>query len=196
MKKDVILSSIIGFLIAAMILGISENLGLKIPYLQSALILFPLLSALGMVVARLLGTRLPVLLQAAKFLLVGALNTFLDLGVLNLLIFLAQISSGPLFAVFKGISFLVAVINSYAWNKLWTFSSGKQISGREFSQFMIVSVIGLAINVGTATFVVNVLGPQFGAGDALWANAGAISAAFASLLWNFLGYKLFVFKRS
>lgn len=196
MRNDLLLSAFIGLAVAVAILFISGNLELQIPYLASLLLALPLLSILGMAAAALIAKKIPLVLQASKFLLVGALNTFVDLGVLNLLIFLSQASSGPLFVVFKGTSFLVAVLNSYAWNKFWTFSSKRSASGTEFLQFLAVSAVGFAINVGTASAVVNVIGPQFGTGDTVWANAGALVAAFASFAWNFIGYKLFVFKKA
>jgi len=133
--------------------------------------------------------------QAIKFILVGVLNTLVDLGVLNLLIWAFGIYSGFGYSAFKGISFTVAVINSYFLNKFWTFKM-RETEGvkREFAQFFIVSLIGFGINVGVASFVVNVVGPQFGLGSKLWANVGAIYATFAAMSWNFLGYKFIVFK--
>jgi len=137
----------------------------------------------------------PIIKQAMKFILVGILNTLIDLGVLNLLIWLSGIAAGPFYSVFKGISFVAAVINSYLLNKFWTFRK-KETGGvkREFSQFFIVSVIGFGINVGVASLVVNVIGPQFGISVKLWANIGAVCATFVSMIWNFLGYKFIVFK--
>jgi len=46
--------------------------------------------------------------------------------------------------------------------------------------------IGLGLNVATASFVVNVLGPQFGMSETLWANIGGIAAAFSITAWNFI----------
>jgi len=144
-----------------------------------------------------------VIKQAGKFVLVGILNTLIDLGVLNLLIFITGIASGFGYSAFKGISFTVAVVNSYILNKFWTFSAfakasaDKKSSGREFSQFFIVSVIGFGINVGVASLVVNVIGNPFtfsGVSDTIWANVGAIVATFCAMAWNFLGYKFIVFK--
>src|SRR3989344_2662710 len=101
-----------------------------------------------------------IIRQAIKFVLVGILNTLVDLGVLNLLIFASGIASGFGYSAFKGISFTVAVINSYFLNKFWTFKM-RETEGvkREFAQFFIVSLIGFGINVGVASFVVNVVGP-------------------------------------
>jgi putative flippase GtrA len=137
--------------------------------------------------------------QAGKFVLVGVLNTLIDLGVLNLLIFATGIASGLWYTVFKGISFIAAVINSYILNKFWTFkSAGQANKGKEFAQFLTVSIVGFGINVGVASLVVNVISqqfPSFGVSEQIWANIGAISATFCAMAWNFIGYKFIVFKR-
>ena len=128
--------------------------------------------------------------QFAKFFLIGAMNTLIDLGILNLLILVSGISSGLWYSVFKGISFLVATTNSYFWNKLWTFGSDKN----KFHQFLVISVIGFFINVGTASFLVNLIGPQAGLTVKVWANVGALTGSVIGLMRNFLGYKFIVFK--
>ncbi|MDX1535624.1 MAG: GtrA family protein [Candidatus Spechtbacterales bacterium] len=155
----------------------------------------PILSVIGLYVAYLLAKKISAIYQAAKFALVGALNTFVDLGVLNLLIFVTGITTGRTVSGFKGISFIVAAINSYAWNKWWTFESKKENIGKEFTQFMVVSTIGFFLNVGTLDFFVNVIGPQFNIAPALWANIGALAGTLVVLIWNFVGYKFWVFKK-
>jgi len=194
-KSDIIISIIIGFLIGVLFLIIFKNVEAEIPYRWLLPIVFPFLTLLGIFLAAFIGRKLLIVWQAAKFLLVGALNTFIDLGVLNLLILISGIASGGLYSVFKGISFAIAVINSYFWNKFWTFKRSKTTApGKEFLQFFIVSVIGFSINVGAASLVVNVIGPQFGLIAEVWANIGAIVAALCGMVWNFLGYKFIVFK--
>lgn len=138
-----------------------------------------------------------IIRQAIKFVLVGILNTLVDLGVLNILILISGISSGLGYSLFKGVSFTAAVINSYFLNKFWTFKGlGAGKAKKEFAQFLIVSIIGFGINVGVASLVVNIIGPKFGIGDKLWANVGAICATLAAMSWNFLGYKFIVFKHA
>jgi len=156
--------------------------------------------------------------QAVKFVLVGILNTLIDLGALNLLIFISGISAGLGYSAFKGISFILAVLNSYFLNKFWTFKSrGAGGKKKEFTQFFMVSAIGFGINVGVASLVVNVIAPNFSSilvecvgttngvlecftkvapYSKLWANVGAICATFAAMTWNFLGYKFIVFKNA
>ena len=204
-KKDVLVAAIIGEAVAWLVILTVEGLRFKVQAvnLMVALpVLFPILSVVGFYISALIAKKIPVVLQLAKFSLVGALNTFVDLGVLNLLIIISNVAAGFTFLAFKGASFIVAVINSYFWNKFWTFKSQavataepNKKTGVEFIQFLVVSVIGLFINVGIAGLVVNIVGPLGGLDIRVWANVGAITATAAALIWNFLGYKYLVFKR-
>lgn len=201
-KKDLVIAGIIGLVCALLILPIAENLAINSFYAYALIILLPLFSVAGMFAASWLTLKLKFIYQVAKFILVGLLNTFVDWGILNLLMFLTSTVSGPLFPVFKGVSFLVATSNSFAWNKFWTFKKPtddkeaveKKAAGKEFMQFFIVSVIGFTLNVGIATVMVNVMGAPAGVSEQLWANIGALGGTLAVLVWNFLGYKLIVFK--
>ncbi|HZX49664.1 MAG TPA: GtrA family protein [Candidatus Paceibacterota bacterium] len=205
MKKDILVAAIIGFLVALLLLVIKLTGNIdrlnRLPYVEYSLVAFPLLAALGIAVASALGKRVRIVFQGAKFLLVGVLNTFLDLGVLNILTAATGVTGGILFAVFKGFTFLLAVANSYLWNKYWTFSSRKGTSqdfvaqGKEFAQFLVISGVGFFLNVGTASAVVNFIEPQFGLSERAWPTAGALAGTLVVLTWNFLGYKLIVFKR-
>ncbi len=195
-KKDAVISAIIGFFIGVFFFIILKNIGIKIPYSWLLIIVFPFLSMLGMLVVSLLGKKFLIILQAGKFALTGALNTFIDLGILNILIWISGAASGTLFSVFKAISFLVATINSYFWNKHWTFEKGKNVfAAKEFSKFLIVTAIGLSINVGIASLVVNVIGPQFEISKEIWATVGAFTAILFAWIWNFLSSKFIVFKK-
>jgi len=194
-KRDSLISVIIGFLIGFFFFIVLKNVGVKLPYLWTLIIVFPPLSLLGMFVVSLLGRKFIIILQAGKFILVGALNTFIDLGILNILIWLSGLASGVWYSVFKAISFLIATTNSYFWNKHWTFEKGKNtFASEEFSKFLAVTAIGLFINVGIASLVVNVIGPQFEVSKAMWATIGAFTATFFAWIWNFLSSKFIVFK--
>jgi len=198
MKKiDIILALVIGEVIAWFFYGILKNLGFEIRFLGLILVIFfPILALLGIWIAWLLGKKFLWIFQAAKFLLIGALATLVDLGVLNLLIWISGLAAGLPFSIFKGISFIVATCSKYLGDKFWAFEKMEKIGiGKEFNQFFIVTLIGLGINIGAASLIVNVAGPQFGLTEKIWANIGAILAAFGSAVWNFFGYKFIVFKK-
>ena len=136
--------------------------------------------------------------QFSKFFLVGGMNVLIDLGILSLLIVLFKIDKGLWYSAFKGFSFLLAAVNSYFWNKLWTFAPQRRIrrggGSAGFGQFLTVSLIGLLINVGTASLIVNLISIPFGLTAGAWAIIGALGGSLASLTLNFLGYKFIVFK--
>lgn len=193
-KIDLVLAAIIGFLDGVFFYFILKNVEIKLPFLWSLPFALALLCLAGMYVASVIATKIRIILQVARFFLVGTLNTFIDLVVLNLLIWVSGIASGVFFSVFKAVSFLFATVNSYFWNKFWTFEKREAPRSEEFLKFLVVTAVGLLINVGVASFVVNIIRPQFGLGEKIWATFGAIVAAFFAFVWNFLGSKFIVFR--
>ena len=199
-QKDYFAISIIGFLFGLLLLPVLNNI--KLPFFavdfKNAFLLvigFVIFANLALWFASLLSRFVPIFLQVAKFAAVGGLNTLLDLGVLNVLILISGVAAGYWYPVFKGISFIIANINSYFWNKHWTFGVSNSANIKEFSQFIAVSLVGFAINVGAASLLVNFIGSPESISPERWANIGALSATIFSLAWNFIGYKFFVFKK-
>ena len=202
-KSDILSSVILGEIVAVFLIFISKNLERDIPILDILIrskwlifFLVPALAALGVYGTFRIGRRRPVLFQFGKFITIGLSNSAIDFGILNLLIFLTEVERGYLYSLFKAISFMVAVINSYLWNRFWTFGSRENIETRkQFFQFIAISGVGFGINVIIASFIVNVIGPVGDISARLWANIGAFIAIVISVFWNFLGYKFIVFKR-
>ena len=92
--------------------------------------------------------------------------------------------------------FTCAIVNSYLWNKFWTFEDLDMAqAGKQFVRFIIVASIGLLINVVIATIVVNFINVE-SISSRVWANVGALSSLTAVVLWDFLGYKFIVFRKT
>jgi len=198
MKKiDIILALGCGEVIAWFFYSILENLGVRINFLNWILAVFtPFIALFCLWVSWLLGKKFLWIFQAAKYLLIGVLATMVDLGILNLLMLVSGIASGIFYSVFKGISFIVATCSKYFGDKFWAFEKMEKTEmGKEFGQFFLVTLVGFGINVGFASLVVNVIGPQFEITPKLWANVGGIIAAISAAAWNFIGYKFIVFKK-
>jgi putative flippase GtrA len=199
-KKDYFLVTFIGVCFALFSIPILKNLNLHILQINFKnvillVIFFGIFANIALWIAAFIGRKIPIILQLAKFGAVGAFNTFLDWGILNLLIALTGIFAGIGYIIFKGISFLAANVSSYYWNKYWTFNSKENTSAAEFGKFFVISLIGMIVNVIIASVVVNVIGPKGGLDPKKWANVGAAAATIISLVWNFVGYKLWVFKK-
>lgn len=154
--------------------------------------------------------------QIWRFVVIGFLNMFIDLAVLNLLIWITGVGhTGVWYTVFKAISFTVAVVNSYYFNRRWVFRGleGNKVAV-EFSKFIVVSIVGAFVNVGVASLIVNFQAPITNFFQAIpgikqlfdwavnliskvttdaWATVGGLFGSAAGLLWNFVGYKFLVF---
>jgi putative flippase GtrA len=195
--RDIALALIVGFMTGALAIPVVINLALPIklspivlPFILAALF------AIALIVAQLVAARIPSLFEFTKFSLVGVLNSGVDFGVLNSLILVTSLASGGAFLAFKSISVTLGVINSYIWNKFWTFDASKSAdSRRELTAFLVVTVAAVAVNVLGADVIVNVIGAPRGFSPKTWANIGAISGASLTLFTNFFGYKFFVFRK-
>jgi putative flippase GtrA len=206
MKKiDVILALVTGEITGWFFYGMLSNMGVNIPYLKLiGAVVFPFLALFCLWICYLLGKKFIFIFQAAKYLLIGILATLVDLGVMNILIIISGIATGIYFSVFKGISFLFATFSKYFGDKFWAFEKmEKQGMQKEFTSFFLVTLIGLGINVGIASFVVNFLGSnatalfgfQLKLNPSMIANLGGLAAAVIVAVWNFVGYKFIVFKK-
>jgi putative flippase GtrA len=138
-----------------------------------------------------------IIRQFLKFAVIGVINTGVDFGILNLLVWITDTSKDDPKLIFLNIiSFSIAVVNSYWLNKKWAFQDqGSGDTGKKFSKFLIVSIIGVAINTTVLKFISANVDPLFGLNDQLWINVAKIVATGISLIWNFIGYKLLVFRK-
>jgi putative flippase GtrA len=126
--------------------------------------------------------------QIVRFGLVGVLNTLVDFAVLNLLYHVVGL---PLL-LSNTISVAVAIVNSFLWNRHWTFNAaGEAAWHKQALPFLLVSLIGLVINDAG----IWALHAAFGGTSVLAINLQKIGASVVSLVWNFIGYRLLAFGR-
>lgn len=202
-KKDLKFATIIGVAVGLLVqpmmgnlsanlagFGLAVNLKLRI----AAFFLFLILGPVALFIAYLIGKVVPVIYQFSKFAAVGTLNSFIDFGVVNILITVTGITGGAYYSVLKAISFIFSTTNSFFWNKLWTFDSKGGNTAEQAIKFYVIAGIGLLLNVGAASLVV-ALKPAASSAT-LWASLfGPLAGIAVSFLWNFLGYKFLVFKK-
>jgi len=77
-----------------------------------------------------------------KFAFVGVTGAVVDFGILNLLRLVFEI---PLVWA-QAISFTVAVVNNFLWNRFWTYpDSRSKKTSHQLIQFFIINTIGIII---------------------------------------------------
>ncbi|MDO8572389.1 MAG: GtrA family protein [bacterium] len=136
------------------------------------------------------------MIEFIKFFIIGILNTVIDFTALNLLILFFGIgTNGEFYILLKSASFLIAVANSYFFNKYWVFRNGGDPHVKESFFFFTVSFIGFLLNVSISYFAFLSINAVYAVSPHLAANIGAIAGTGAVVLWNFIGYKFFVFSK-
>jgi putative flippase GtrA len=124
--------------------------------------------------------------QAARFLTVGLLNTALDAAIYYALTrSFAFFGASPVYA--KAISYTVGILNSFFWNRLWTFRS-RASAGATLLPYAAVNLSGLALNTGTMQLGLKILG--------LPESVSFILATGLTTGWNFLVSKFLIFRKS
>ena len=128
------------------------------------------------------------------------MNTGVDFVVLNLLIWQFGIGrNDPRFAYFKIISFIIASVNAFVFNKWWVFRTideSDEGSKKQFIHFSITAIAGLTLNAGIAYIAFNFLHIILSTtGIQTLANIAALIGTIAVLFFNFFMYKFFVFKK-
>ena len=199
MRRDFRLALLIGFLAALVWIPVLRSLSGNFRSEMWALfIVLPTASAAGLYVCKILFRRVPFLYPFAKYAIVGFLNVGIDFAIFNLLIYATGIEQGLEIALFKAISFICGMINGYLWNRAWTFEFGVSIGGAkqvwEFFRYTAVTILGLVINVGLTSLIVNLINPQLGLSQLTWDNVAVVAATLGSIIWNFVGYKIVVFR--
>ena len=123
--------------------------------------------------------------QAAKFLSVGILNTALDVGLYFVLTrWIGAFAAWRVVA--KGISYGAGVLNSFYWNKSWTFQSEASTLAT-LGPFALANLAALAINAGVMHVCLNAFG--------LHEIVSLALATSGTFLWNFTVSKFLIFKK-
>lgn len=86
----------------------------------------------------------------------------------------------------------IAILNSFYWNRRWTFNiKGNEEQASQLRRFIVISVAGLALNVLLSTTFLHLLPGN----ERTRARLATVIAAFCVAFWNFLGQRLYAFRR-
>lgn len=152
--------------------------------------------------------------QLVRFALVGGPTTALDIALHALLMFVVRVN-GELVSVhvghwlrgsalsgenaraaaspiFKVLTSGIAIVLSFFLNRRFTFEIKSQEGRRrQFVKFILIALVGLALNAGTFKVLAGHLSPN---PKSDWAIA-TVLAACINALWNFVGQKLWAFRQ-
>ncbi|WP_409341994.1 GtrA family protein [Paenibacillus sp. MBLB4367] len=127
------------------------------------------------------------LLQFLKFNIVGLLNTGIDMAV-----FFALTGLGVGYILAQTLSYACGMLNSYLWNRNWTFRQAGGSAGnhpkserKQIVRFIVLNGATLLLSIGLLYVLVTRMGMP--------AGLGKIVATACTLVVNFAGSRLWVF---
>ncbi|WP_066325289.1 GtrA family protein [Anoxybacteroides amylolyticum] len=117
-----------------------------------------------------------------RFVIVGIGNTLVDFGVFFLLT-----SIGVPYVWAQLCSYSAGAINSYVWNRIWTFRVQEKALVQQFFQFIILNLLSL----GTTVVLLQLLQLT---GLSLFMSK--VTVTIAGMAINFIGSRFWVFSSS
>lgn len=129
--------------------------------------------------------------RLSRFIAVGAVGTVLDFSLLTML----KLAGLPTLLA-NSLSFTAGLLNNFTWNRLWTFNDGARTDWRkQFAQFSLVSLFGLALNnlivLSLEGFLGNLLGkPEWGYLPAKVIATGVV------VFWNYFANRTWTFRKN
>jgi putative flippase GtrA len=139
--------------------------------------------------------RLSLFLQFLRFCLVGGLNTFVDVLVFNLIVWSFPTQDSGLLVVYNSVAYAIGALNSFCWNKLWTFRQRSSASGDQVTRFMLVTSLGIICNDAFLWLATNIL-TSLSLSSFIWINVAKISAIAGSVAVSYIGMRFSVFTKS
>ena len=142
-----------------------------------------------------------------KFGIIGVLNTLVDFAVFyvmdrwvigegpTLALLGMSVAAGPYISNF--ISYVVANIHSFLWNKFWTFQKRDRITRGEAGRYLVTSAGYLLISSLSLALFIRVFSLPGLAGlvPEGWINPLAkLPTAFVTIFYNYLMNKFWVFR--
>jgi putative flippase GtrA len=141
-----------------------------------------------------------------KFAIVGIVGAAVDFTILNIMKLVFEdlglgVGWGPRvnphsvqLVAANAISFTVAVLSNFTWNRLWTFPESRlRPLGSQLGQFAVVNVLGLGINT-VLLLVMDQYVFQHFVGARLSYNLAKAFAIGVVLFWNFSVNRIWTYR--
>lgn len=128
--------------------------------------------------------------EKLRFAIVGGANTLLDFSILFLLVGLG-LDRVPSNFISTGIAFVF----SFFVNKSFTFKSSGGNVKKQFALFLVITMFGLWVIQPIIIVLVGYLLGGLGLPNPVILFIGKLLATVATLIWNYVLYSRFVFKK-
>jgi putative flippase GtrA len=135
-----------------------------------------------------------ILVQFLRFCAVGGLNTCVDLLAFNVLIWLFPTTDSGLLVIFNSLAYLIGAVNSFCWNKLWTFRQHSETSNDQVVRFALVTGLGIICNDAFLWLATTIL-TSLSLTSIFWINMAKVFAIAGSVTVSYVGMRFGVFTK-
>jgi putative flippase GtrA len=123
--------------------------------------------------------------QTAKFAVVGISNTLIDIGTYLFLTHFILLFSQQLILA-KSLSYSIGVINSFYWNRKWTFQSEVGYA-KGLLLYLLINLTSISVNIGVMYLSLNIIGFHH--------IVSLLLATASTFFFNLSSAKLLVFRK-
>jgi putative flippase GtrA/GT2 family glycosyltransferase len=131
--------------------------------------------------------------KIVRFVLVGVSNTFVDIATFNLALILWPTTSRLVLLVYNTVAILAGALNSFFWNKYWTFRKTHEVTSKEIVQFALLAGMTLLLN-NMFMAILTQLFPRYALSAGLPATLIKCTATGGTMFLSFVGMNFVVFK--
>ncbi len=134
-------------------------------------------------------------IRFSKFSTVGLSNAAIDIGVLNLFLWLQPTREVYLLVIFNGIALVLANANSYVWNTLWTFRGRAEHDLRQGVLFALQVLVNIGVSSALFWVLVHPLIVNTEIPTYLVGNVAKIASVLVASTISFFIMRYVVFSR-
>ena len=139
-------------------------------------------------------SRAKLAMQFLRFCVVGGFNTCVDLLAFNLLIWMFPTQDSGLLVILNSLAYLIGAVNSFCWNKLWTFRQRSEASSDQVVRFALVTSLGIICN-DAFLWLATTIFMSLSLTSILWVNVAKVFAIAGSVTVSYVGMRFGVFTK-
>ncbi len=135
-----------------------------------------------------------IIIQLIRFGFVGGMNSFIDILTFNVLVGIFPTNDVYVLVFYNSLAYLTGSVNSFFWNKRWTFQQRSIVTNDQLIRFVIVTGLGILCN-DTFLWLATTILTSLSLNGFLWINVAKVSAIAGSVAVSYLGMRFSVFTK-
>jgi putative flippase GtrA len=133
-----------------------------------------------------------LLRQFLRYCLVGGVNTLIDIGMLNVLLWRFPTNNVQLLVIYNSLTYASGALSSFFLNKYWTFRHTHRTTRREVMRFVITLLLEIAYSNALIWLAGKLLQPVI-SNITLWGNASKLLAVAVGTILSFACMRFWTF---